>query len=98
LIKRKVLIKINTTRSAANAVVEGSGSSVGENFVLLDKAKGKAYVADTFEEIKNTLSELTEHDLEITNKEWEKIQLLTPGDLPFEVGIYRLCEESFEFI
>lgn len=77
---------------------------MAEKFVLVDMAKGTRHISDKFEDGKDKLSELTEHDLEITNKQWEKIQLLTPGDLPFKVGLYEfistidgcLCYRQFE--
>lgn len=46
----------------------------------------------TFEEVKAKLSEMTEKDMEITNSEWEKIQLLEPEHLPFKVGLFLMYE------
>lgn len=63
---------------------------MAEKFVLMDKSTNKSYVSDSFELIKEKLSEITELDLEVTNKEWEKVQLLTTKDLPFDVSLYEL--------
>lgn len=76
---------------------EGSGSSLVKVFALLDKVDRGVKAVGTFKAVKEKLTELTEYDSEITNKEWEKIQLLTPEDLPFEIDKYRFSEGLLGF-
>lgn len=66
-------------------------------FALLDKVDRGVKAVGTFKAVKEKLTELTEYDSEITNKEWEKIQLLTPEDLPFEIDKYRFSEGLLGF-
>lgn len=66
-------------------------------YALLDKVERGVKAVGTFKAVKEKLTELTEYDSEITNKEWEKIQLLTPEDLPFEIDKYRFSEGLLGF-
>jgi len=61
---------------------------------VLENKLLKYRVEGSFDELKSNLSEMTEKDTEVTNKEWEKVQLLEPEHLPFEVGLFLMYEHK----
>lgn len=65
---------------------------------VLENKLLKYRVEGSFDELKSNLSEMTEKDTEVTNIEWEKVQLLEPEHLPFEVGLFLLYEQNSCFI
>lgn len=67
---------------------------MAEKYVLLDKLKGFAHTSTSFEEVKEKLSEITEHDHDVSNKEWEQIQQLKSDSLPFSTGAFELYMEE----
>ena len=61
---------------------------------VLENKLLKYRVEGSFEELKSNLSEMTEKDMEVTNKEWESVQMLVPEQLPFAVGLFRMWREA----
>jgi len=51
------------------------------------------YEEGTFEEMKSKLSDLVENNPKVSDKTWERVQLLEPENLPIKVaGITFLVE------
>ena len=49
-----------------------------------------------FENLRDKLSELTEHDKRVRLEKWESIQLISEDSLPIKVGPYRFSRMEGE--
>jgi hypothetical protein len=61
---------------------------------ILENKRDKSKVIGAFEDLKLSLSDLTEKDKSVPDSKWEEIQLLTPERLPFRAGKFLFRKED----